>query len=181
MAGNSYSTDLGIGLTPDSVPKELFGQFSDIYGALRRLATNLDKYTGNMDIPSEARGDFGVATLRSANTNLAYFKATAAITNLHMVFLNGTGCEHAVADGFKMARGIALAPAAIDEYIPVCLFGAVTLPGVTAGTTYWLHTGLPGKLQTSPPTTGTYSQPIGFAVANDVLFINPHLVMELVP
>ena len=176
MAGNSYSTDLGIGLTPDSVPPELFGQFSDVYGALRRLAVNLDRYTGNAQVP-----ELGASNLLSAQVNTAYFEATAAVTGGFAVFLNGTGCEHAVADGFKMARGIAMKSAAVGEIIPVVLFGAVGISGVTKGTTYWLHAVNPGMLQGSPPGSGQYSQPFGFAVDTDKLFVNPHLVMELVP
>lgn len=176
MPINSHSTDLGLGLVPEGVPSELFGQFSDIYLAIRKLAVNLDRYTGNAALP-----ELGAANVISSGTNTGYFAATAAINARHVVHLNSTGVEHAAADGTKAARGIAMSAVTAGELVAVVLFGPVGIPGVTKGTTYWLHVSDPGKLQTTPPTTGQWSQPIGFAIDTDRLFVNPHLVMELVP
>lgn len=180
MALNSYSTDLGLGLTPDGVPPELYGEFDSIYSALRRLAVSIDKYTGNTPLDASAYSEIGSAAVRSATTNIVYVKAVEAIPAGRLVHLGGTGAVLAAADGFKMARGMSLQAAAVDETVPVCLFGAVPLAGATAGATYWLHALAPGYFQNSPPTTGQYSQPVAFALEADVIFINPHLVMEIV-
>lgn len=181
MALNACSTDLGLGLTPGGVPPELYSEFESIYLAIRKLAVALDKYTGNTPLDAGAYSQLGASAVRSATVNVTYVKAVEAIPMGRLVHLGGSGAVLAVADGFKMARGISLQAAAVDETVPVCLFGAIPLPGVTPGATYWLHAAYPGVLQNAPPTTGQFSQPVGYALEANILFINPQLVMELVP
>lgn len=163
---NGVSTKLYIPEIPDNVPPELFAEFTRIYASLRALAVSIDKQTGIYQYDKSAYSQIGAANVKSANVNVAFLKCTAAIPAQRLVGLNASGIFLSTSPD---CIGITLTAGAIDEWVPVCLFGALMVTGAVQGTRYY-SSGTPGILTTTPGT-----QFVGYGIEPNMLFFSPAL------
>lgn len=116
----------------------------------------------------------------------ANFAAGAAMDVLNAVYVDGSGnLQEADANGaseaIARAIGVIVAPSNMygETAIPsgarctVCTFGPVYgFSGMTPGATVYVGT-TPGSLTQTPPVSPAYQFAIGYALADDILFINP--------
>lgn len=164
---NGYSTRLYIPEMPDGVPPELFAEFTRIYASLRALSVNLDQQTGIYQYDKTTYSEVGANNVKSANSNVAYLKCAAAIPSQRLVNIGSSGVILAAS---PFCVGISLDTGAVDDFIPVCLFGALLIPGVVQGTRYYCSGITPGKL-----TDLAGTQFVGYGLQANYLFLAPTL------
>lgn len=181
MAGQSYSTNLGLDVLPVSTDPDNLPDINRLYNAVKALAYNLDAATGVVSKPSDDWSTAGFSFLRLQNSCRLYVKFTEAVIPGNLVSLYNNAGELAAqkAGGVflagGLARGFVLSSVAVGEYGEVFLKGLNNMiAGMTPGQAYDLSDTTAGVL-TAVGATSPYKQPCGFAVDTNAFWFDPLL------
>lgn len=178
------SINLGVGTFPEfdqSKYPELYVDSMRIRQALINLQTAVDRYTGAVPLDSKLQGaSSNLNSLQIGNIARLYVLASENLSYGQMInFHNVSGVMKArkayAVTLPTLCRGVCTSKTsiAIGEYAEVALIGAVAgLSGLTPASLYYLSDSA-GYISLTP---GTVSQPVGYAISESELYINPQII-----
>jgi hypothetical protein len=176
----AYSTNLGLSIIPEADEQQdpaLYTEALKLRNAMFALQAALDNLTGAIgEDPSAWSADTPDQWIRLYNLTRVYLKSSEAITQGAVVsFWNNGGtlnARNANASSPYYARAYSTGAVASGVFGEFVLMGAVTISGLTPGSTYYLSNST-GLISASP---GTNTQVLGYALTSNKLFFNPQII-----
>jgi len=180
----ALSVDLGIPQVPDFVTNDpvMFAEFQRMYNAINNLAYTLDAYSGRAPLTEAIKRQYEVGTLtRSQYLDVIYAQATVNIPAGAAVYTRwNAGAErydaylaHASGPTTFCTGFCATDGGVIAGSLCAVQWSAGIVPyigGLTEGQIYYLSD-TPGTISNAP---GTYTQPLGYAVAPTYFYFTPN-------
>ena len=185
------SMNLGLAQIPETQDQKLFGELYKVYNAIKNLAATVDTYTGALQQDQELWSILSPTdTIHSQNTNRLYVEYSEDVGLGEFVTLwNDAGTLKAKKAGGVVWAGDCRGYCSVGGGVTAGNFGEVILfglhplvAGATPGTLYYISNTTAGTITpTKPATSGNTIQPIGYALAYNILFFNPSLFTQVVP
>lgn len=163
MATQSYSTDLGLGILPETKDPKIFPDMLRIINAIRILQAKLDIYTGNVPVSQ--------LSFTQSSPDRVQATCSVAISVGSLVNFSGstTTLSAQLADSGLLlpAQGIAVSNYAAGTQGVFILAGQCPhFLGLSIGQIYYL--GAAGTLQLTPT-----AYPVGLALSTTTLWMKP--------